>query len=127
MILKFGQSWNFGIREKEALKKLMPLVRFCKSICADERELLPADGIWDVEAKQHEYFKTFTKWNFHNLPDEIIFHVTYFLEEKDLVNFGQVSKRMRAITQERIQSWRCLTEFNGQYTYCFGGAIFKKS
>ena len=105
----------------------MPFVRFGEIGSADERELSAADGIWDVEAKQHEYFKTFTKWNFHNLPDEIIFHVTYFLEEKDLVNFGQVSKRMRTIAQERIQSWRCFTELGGQYTYYFGGAIFKKS
>ena len=54
-----GQSWNFGDREKQTLKKLMPLVRFDGFnglICADERELLPADGIWDVEVKQLEYF-----------------------------------------------------------------------
>ena len=37
-----------------------------------------------------------------NLPDETVLRVTFFLEEKDLVNFGQVSKRMRAIAQSRV-------------------------
>ena len=105
----------------------MPMVRFGESICVDERELLLADGIWDVEAKQLEYFKKFGRCGFKRLPNEMILHLIDPLERRDLLNFGQVSKRMRAITQERIQSWRCLTEFNGQYTYCFGGAIFKKS
>ena len=106
--MKYGQRWNFGIREKEALKKLMPLVRFGGSICADERELLPADGIWDAEAKQLEYFKKFSKCQFLEMPDKIMYHVTYFLEIRDLVKFGQVSKRMRAITQDRIESSRTL-------------------
>ena len=106
-VLKYGLRWNLfhelGIREKEALKKLMPLVKFGGSICADERELLPADGIWDVESKQLEYFKRLSKCQFHELPDEIMLHVTYFLELRDLLNFGQVSKRMRAIKQDRIE------------------------
>ena len=29
----------------------MPLVKFDEIITADERELLPADGIWDVKVK----------------------------------------------------------------------------
>ena len=48
------------------------LVRFGESICVDERELLPADGIWDVAAKQLEYFKKSAKCPFHDeCPDEI--------------------------------------------------------
>ena len=106
--LKFGQSWNFGDHEKQTLKKLMPLVRFDGLICADERDLLPADGIWDVEAKQLEYFKKMSECQFHEMPDKIMYHVTYFLEIRDLAKFGQVSKRMRAITQDRIESCRTL-------------------
>ena len=83
-VLKYGQSWRID-HEKEAMKKIMPLVRFDESICADERKLLPADGIWDVEVKQLKYFETFAQWKF-----------------QDLVNFGQVSKRMRAIAQSRV-------------------------
>jgi hypothetical protein len=101
-VLKYGQSWKMVDHEKEALKNMMPLVRFDESICADERKLLPADGIWDVEAKQLKYFELFAQRNFHDLPDKTVFRVTYFLEEKDLENFGQVSKRMRAIAQSRL-------------------------
>ena len=101
-VLKYGQSWKMVDHEKEALKNMMPLVRFDESICADERKLLPADGIWDVEAKQLKYFELFDQRNFHDLPDETVLRVTFFLEEKDLVNFGQVSKRMRAIAQSRV-------------------------
>ena len=101
-VLKYGRCWRIGDNKKEALKKIMPLVRFHESICADERNLLPADGIWDVEAKQLKYFETFGQWKFHDLPDKTVFRVTYFLEEKDLVNFGQLSKRMRSIAQSRV-------------------------
>ena len=106
--LKFGQSWNFGDHEKQTLKKLMPLVRFEGLICADERDLLPANGIWDVKAKQLEYFKKISEYQFHEMPDKIMYHVTYFLEIRDLAKFGQVSKRMRAIAQDRIESSRTL-------------------
>ena len=37
--------------EKEDLKNIMPLVKFDEKITADERKLLPADGIWDVKVK----------------------------------------------------------------------------
>ena len=106
--LKFGQSWNFGDHEKQTLKKLMPLVRFEGLICADERDLLPGNGIWDVKAKQLEYFKKISEYQFHEMPDKIMYHVTYFLEIRDLAKFGQVSKRMRAIAQDRIESSRTL-------------------
>ena len=43
--------------EKDDLKNVMPLVKFDEIITADERELLPADGIWDVEAK-HLHFSS---------------------------------------------------------------------
>ena len=86
----------------ENLKRIMPLVRFDESICADERKLLPADGIWDVEATQLKYFETLAQWKFHDLPDKTVFRVTHFLEKKDLVNFVQVSKRMRSIAQSRV-------------------------
>ena len=62
-VLNYGLRWDVGGKvelsdgEKENLKKLMPLLRFYEPICADERKLLPADGIWDVESKQFEYFK----------------------------------------------------------------------
>ena len=79
-------------------------MRFGESICVDERELLHADGIWDVEAKL-EYFKKFGECPFIELPNEIILNVIDSLEIKDLLNFGQVSKRMKALTQE-IQSSR---------------------
>ena len=97
---------NFPNRERENLKKLMPLMRFGESICVDERELLLADGIWDVEAKQLEYFKKFGECQLKVLPDEIIFHLIDTLGIEDLLNFGQVSKRMRAITQVKIRSRR---------------------
>ena len=90
--------------EQENLKKIMPLVRFDESVCPDERKLLPADGIWDVEAKQLEYFEKFGRCGFKRLPNELISHLIDPLERRDLLNFGQVSKRMRAITQEKIQS-----------------------
>ena len=41
--------------EKEHLKNVMPFVRFNDRITADEKELCPTDGIWDVEAKQLEF------------------------------------------------------------------------
>ena len=46
--------------------------RFDELICVDERELLLADGIWDVEAKQLDNFKKFGECQFKELPDEII-------------------------------------------------------
>ena len=83
--------------EKENLK--YDLLRFGVSICVDERELSPADGIWDVEAKQLGYFEKFEKCQFEALPDEIISHSLTFLERRDVVTFGQVAKRMRKITR----------------------------
>ena len=43
--------------EIQDLKNVMPFVRIGEIITADERELSPADGIWDVEAKQLEFYK----------------------------------------------------------------------
>ena len=48
-------------QEEKDLKKLMPFVRCGEIITADERKQSPADGIWDVEAKQHEFFKKLEK------------------------------------------------------------------
>ena len=56
-VLNYGRMGNFPNHEKESLKRLMPMVKFGESICVDERELLLADGIWDVEAKQLEYLE----------------------------------------------------------------------
>ena len=84
-LLKYGQSWKMDDREKEALKKRMPLVRFDESICADERKLLPADGIWDVEATQLKYFETLAQWKFHDLPDKTVFSGDSFLREKKIL------------------------------------------
>ena len=69
-VLNYGRIGIFSTHEQENLKK--SLVGFGESICVDERELLPADGIWDVEAKQLEYFKKFGECQFKELPDEII-------------------------------------------------------
>ena len=104
-ILNYGRMGIFPNCERENLKKLMPLVRFGESICVDERELLHADGIWDIEAKQIEYFKKFGKCGFNELPNETILHLIDPLEIKDLLNFGQASRRMKALTEE-IQSRR---------------------
>ena len=95
--LDYDHVWIFGDQEKENLKNLMPLVRFGELVSADERKLLPADGIWDVEAKQLKYFKKFSKHQFEELPDEIMFHLIDFLEIKNLIKLSQVSKRMRHI------------------------------
>jgi hypothetical protein len=48
-------------QEEKDLKKLMPFVRCGEIITADERKQSSADGIWDVEAKQHEFFKKLEK------------------------------------------------------------------
>jgi hypothetical protein len=102
----------FGDQEKENLKKLMPLVRFDELICADERKLLLADGIWDVEAKQLKYFKKFSKRQFEELPHEIMFYLIDFLELKDLVKLGQVSKRMRRTRMRQdFRAWH-MTNFD---------------
>ena len=102
-VLNLGQMWNyFGDHEKENLENLMPLVRFGESICVVERELLPADGIWDVEAKQIEYFKKFAKFQFEKLPIRAMLRIANFLERKDLVKVGQVSKKMKCIIQIRM-------------------------
>ena len=69
-VLNYGRIGIFSTHEQENLKK--SLVGFGESICVDERELLLADGIWDVEAKQIEYFKKFGECQFKELPDEII-------------------------------------------------------
>ena len=92
--LTYDLEWYMDGQEIENLKKIMPLMRFGE-ICADERELLPADGIWDVEAKQLKYFKKFSNRQFEELPDEIMFHLIPFLELKDLGRLSAVSKRMR--------------------------------
>ena len=63
-VLNCDRMGIFSEHEQENLKKLMPLVRFGESFCVDERELLLADGIWDVEAKQLEYLKKFGKYGF---------------------------------------------------------------
>ena len=86
--------------EKENLK--YDLLRFGESICVDERELSPADGIWDVEVKQLGYFEKFAKCQFRTMPNEIISHTLSFLERRDVVTFGQVDKRMRFFTQSEI-------------------------
>ena len=93
-VLNFGHERYFGGQEIENLKMLMPLVKFGE-ICADERELLPADGIWDVEAEQLQYFKKFSNHQFEELPEEIMFYLIGFFELKDLVRLSAVSKRMR--------------------------------
>jgi hypothetical protein len=46
----------------------------------------------------------FGKCGFKELPNEMILHLIDPLERRDLLNFSQVSKRMRAITHEKIQS-----------------------
>ena len=84
--------------EKQNLKESFPLVRLGQTICVDERKLSPTDGIWDVEAKQLEYFRKFEKCQFRMLPNEIISRCLTFLERRDLVKFGQVAKRMRFMT-----------------------------
>jgi hypothetical protein len=43
--------------EKADLITLMPYVKFGEIITADERKLSSADGIWDVEVKQLQYFR----------------------------------------------------------------------
>ena len=99
-----------GPYEKENLKMLMPFVKFGETISADERKLSPADGIWDVEAKQLDAsfwlgtakLAPLLPYQYQDLPDAIIFYICGFLEIKDLVKFGQVSKQMRAITREKI-------------------------
>ena len=81
-VLNYGRRWEIGGRvemsdgEKENLKKLMPLLRFYKPICADERKLLPADGIWDVEAKQFEYFKKCAESQFEEFLNQKNFPMT---------------------------------------------------
>ena len=81
-VLNYGRRWDIGGRvelsdgEKENLKKLMPLLRFYEPICADERKLLPADGIWDVEAKQFEYFKKCAEHQFKEFLDQKNFPMT---------------------------------------------------
>ena len=102
-VLNFDpMRFYLGYLEKENLTKLMPLVRFGESICVVERELLPADGIWDVEAKQIEYFKKFAKFQFEKLPIKAMLRIANFLERKDLVKVGQVSKKMKCIIQNRM-------------------------
>ena len=56
--------------EIQDLKNLMPFVRIGEIITADERELSPADGIWDVEAKQLEFYKKDEKNQFQDLPKD---------------------------------------------------------
>ena len=53
--LKVLNFFGFSDQEKEDLNKVMPFVKFGKFFTADERELSPPDGIWDVQAKQLEY------------------------------------------------------------------------
>ena len=99
-----------GRYEKENLKMLMPFVRFGETISADERKLSPANGIWDIEAKQLDAsfwlgtakLAPLSPYQYQDLPDHITFYMCGFLEIKDLVKFGQVSKQMRAITREEI-------------------------
>ena len=99
--------WTYGVpynhNEKENLKMLMPFVTFGASICADERELLPAEGIWDIEAKQLDASfwlgtaklapSSPCQYQFQDLPFEFTFIMCRFLEIKDLAKFGQVSKK----------------------------------
>ena len=67
--------------EKRDLLTLMPFVKFDEIITADERKLLSADGIWDVEVKQLQYFKKLEKYQIQELekcqiqewPNKIIF------------------------------------------------------
>ena len=102
-VLGFGQMWfYFGYLDQENLTKIMPLVRFGASICVVERELSPAYGIWDVEAKQIEYFKKFAKFQFEKLPIKAMLRIANFLERKDLAKVGQVSKKMKCIIQNRM-------------------------
>ena len=81
-VLNYGRRWDIGGKvelsdgEKENLKKLMPLLRFYEPICADEKKLLAADGIWDVEAKQFEYFKNCAERQFEEFLDQKNFPMT---------------------------------------------------
>ena len=54
----------------------MPLLRFHEPICADERKLLPADGIWDVEAKQFGHFKNCAERKFEEFLNQKNFPMT---------------------------------------------------
>ena len=78
--LRVLTSDQIPYHEKQNLKKIFPLVRLGETIWVDERELSPADGIWDVEAKQLENFRKFEKCQFGMLPNEIISHCLTFLE-----------------------------------------------
>ena len=98
--LRVLTSDQITYHEKQNLQKSIPLVRLWETFWVDERELSPADGIWDVEAKQLEYFRKFEKCQFGMLPNEIISHCLTFLERRDFVKFGQVAKRMRFITRD---------------------------
>ena len=98
-VLNCDKLPNFhGQHEQENLQKSIPLVDFGEPVCVDERELSPADGIWDVETEKLEYFRKFAKCQFGMLPNELISHCLTFLERRNFVKFGQVSKRMRFIT-----------------------------
>ena len=107
----YGVPYNRN--EKENLKMLMPFVKFGASICADERELLPAEGIWDIKAKQLDASfwlgtaklapSSSYQYQFQDLPFEFTFIMCRFLEIKDLAKFGQVSKKMRIFAQQEIR------------------------
>ena len=117
-----------GRFEKENLKMLMPFVTFGETISADERKLSPADGIWDIEAKQLDAsfwlgtakLAPLSSCQYIDLPFEFIIDMCRFLEIKDLVKFGQVSKQMRFYAQQEIceRSWEMCQRLGHPSYHC---------
>ena len=106
----YGYPYN-GRHERENLKMLMPFVKFGETISADERKLSPADGIWDIEAKQLDasfwlgtakFAPSLSPYEYQDLPYEFTFDMCRFLQIKDLAKFGQVSKKMRIFAKQEI-------------------------
>jgi hypothetical protein len=63
-------------------------------------------------------FQKFSCVQLEDLPDEVLLEIFKFLKRREILNFGQVSTRIRAISNNE-SLWRKLNLFNGNVPYGF--------
>jgi hypothetical protein len=109
-------------REKSFVKtetttKVSPRSAYYSSIKKNIRKYTAKRLVGSIEQlKIKKEQKEFSTLQFDALPNEVIFHVFNYLRIVDLIKCGQVSKRFRAIINDRTKSASWISsKFTGQW------------
>ena len=112
-ILKKEQSFV----KTETTTKVSPRSAYYSSIKKNARKYTDKRLVGSIEQlKIKKEQKEFSTLQFDVLPNEVIVHVFNYLRIVDLIKCGQVSKRFRAIINDRTKSASWISsKFTGQW------------